>query len=184
MDQSDHDSRLGSLGVLLLFSKLSLIGFGGVLPWARRTLVEQRKIVSPDEFAQVLAFAQLLPGPTICNMAIIIGFRRHGLAGAGAALCGLVVPPAMVVLGLGYLHGRLGDTPLIQAAMRGMSVVAAALIARMAIQMVRALPLAPVPVLFALAMFGGVGLMHWPLLAVMAGLSAPSLALQWRSGAA
>lgn len=175
------ENRLGSFGVLLLFSRLALVGFGGVLPWARRSLVEQRQIVTPEEFAEVLAFAQLLPGPTICNLAIIIGYRRRGIAGACAAVSGLVVPPAIFVIGLGYGHRWLGDTPLIQDAMRGMSVVSAALIAAMAVQMARALPLAPKPVLFALAMFSGVGLMHWPLLAVMAALAAPSLALQWRS---
>lgn len=178
----DDSAKVSPLALLVLFTRLALIGFGGVLPWARRSLVETRKIMTTEEFAEVLALAQLIPGPTICNLAIIIGHRRSGVAGACAALCGLVVPPSAVVLALGYGYGRVGDIPLIQDALRGMSVVSAALIAAMAVQMARALPIAIGPLLFASAMFAGVGLLHWPLPAVMAGLLVLSLAVgSWRA---
>lgn len=172
--------RFSPLSLFVQFASLSLVGFGGVMPWARRSLVEERKMLTAEEFAALLAFAQLLPGPTICNLAIIFGHRRGGTPGACAALCGLVLPPSLFVLGLGYLHLWLGDHPVIQDAIRGMSVVTAALVASTALQMARALPLAVKPLLFALAMFAGVGLMHWPLVAVMAVLAALSLAVGWR----
>lgn len=166
--------------LFVLFSRLALIGFGGVLPWARRILVDDRKILTAEGFAEVLAFAQLLPGPTICNLAIIVGYRSHGIAGGCAALAGLVIPPSIVVLALGSAYRSMGDFPIIQDALRGMSVVAAALIAAMALQMSRALPWKPAPLVFAAAMFTGVGVLHWPLPIVLVGLAGLSVMIAWR----
>jgi chromate transporter len=171
----------GPLRLFVLFSRLALIGFGGVLPWARRMLVDNQKILTPAGFAEVLAFAQLLPGPTICNLAIIVGHRSHGIAGGCAALAGLVVPPSIVVLALGYGYRWMGAVPVIQDALRGMSVVAAALVAAMALQMSRSLPWKPAPVVFAAAMFTGVGLLHWPLPAVLVVLAGLSVAISWKA---
>ena len=62
--------------LFLAFTSLALHGFGGVLPWAQRTLVEQRRWLSREEFLELLAFGQLLPGPNIINLGIIVGHRH------------------------------------------------------------------------------------------------------------
>lgn len=167
------------LDLFILFSRLSLVGFGGVLPWARRILVDDRKVLTPAAFAETLALAQLFPGPSVCNLAIIVGHRHAGFAGACAALCGMVLPPSLAVLALGYGYGRMGEVPLVHDALRGMAVVAAALVGAMALQMGRALPWRPAPVFLAVAMFAGIGLLHWPLPAVLVVLAGLSLTIGW-----
>src|SRR3954470_20219404 len=67
--------------LFLSFLAIGLQGFGGVLPWARRMLVEQRGWLSESEFIEVLSLAQFLPGPNIVNVSIIVGRRFHGVAG-------------------------------------------------------------------------------------------------------
>lgn len=164
--------------LFLLFSSLAMIGFGGVLPWVHRSLVDRRRILTQAEFAEIFAFSQLLPGPTICNLAIIIGYRRCGLAGGLAALSGMVVPPAIGVLGIAVLYDRYGGTGLASDVLRGMSVVAVALICSMAIKMARAMPRTLRAGVFALAMFAAIALLKWPLVAVMLGLGMLAVVVQ------
>ena len=57
------------------FAGMSLAGFGGVLPWARRAVVEERKWMTADEFNEAFSFSQLLPGPNIVNFSVIFGAR-------------------------------------------------------------------------------------------------------------
>ena len=76
--------------LFLVFNGLALRGFGGVLPFAQRTLVEDRAWMSNDEFVEMLALAQVLPGPNICNLALMVGDRFFGLRGAFAALAGMI----------------------------------------------------------------------------------------------
>lgn len=165
-------------GLFVLFSSLAMIGFGGVLPWVHRSLVERRRLLTPAEFAEIFAFAQLLPGPTICNLAILVGYRRCGLAGGLAAVTGMVVPPALGVLGLAVLYDHYGGTPLVSDVLRGMSVVAMALICSMAIKMARAMPRTLRAGVFAAAMFAAIALLKWPLVAVMLGLGGLAVLLQ------
>ncbi|WP_019645361.1 chromate transporter [Novispirillum itersonii] len=164
--------------LFLLFSSLAMIGFGGVLPWVHRSLVDRRRILTQAEFAEIFAFSQLLPGPTICNLAIIVGYRRCGLAGGLAALSGMVVPPAIGVLGIAVLYDRYGGTGLVSDVLRGMSVVAVALICSMAIKMARAMPRTLRAGVFALAMFAAIALLKWPLVAVMLGLGTFAVVVQ------
>ena len=80
--------RITPAALFLCFLEMGLSGFGGVLPWARRGLVEKRGWLTEQEFAEVLSLGQFLPGPNIGNMSIIIGSRFAGWRGAVAAFCG------------------------------------------------------------------------------------------------
>ncbi|OEZ99736.1 chromate transporter [Duganella sp. HH101] len=166
--------------IFLVFSRLALMGFGGVMPFAYRALVEQRKWLTAEEFAQYLATSQMLPGPTICNVALMVGSRYAGMRGALAALAGMIAGPFLVVVALGVVYQRFGEIEVFRHAIRGMAAVAAGLILATAVKMAKSLfakadwrargtllQLA----LLALA-FTGLGLMQWQL-ALVFGLLAP-----------
>lgn len=167
-DPSPGNRRtLSAQELFWLFTHMSMIGFGGVLPWVYRILVENRKLLSAAEFREVFAFAQILPGPTICNLAVIVGYRHAGIRGAIASLIGMIVAPSLIVILLGMLYRHYGGSPMLRNALSGMAAVAAGLVVAMAIKMARTLPATWRNVLFAGLMFAGVALMHWPLLAVL-----------------
>lgn len=155
--------RLSEL--FLGFLGISLSGFGGVLPWARRMLVERRGWLSEREFAEALALCQFLPGPNIVNMSIIVGSRFRGAAGALAAFAGLVGAPLLIMMACGALYVRYGELESLRGALAGLAAGAAGVIIAMAAKM--AVPLVrerEVPaLLFVLLAFVSVGLLRFPL---------------------
>ena len=121
--------------LFLVFNGLALRGFGGVLPFAQRTLVEDRAWMSNDEFVEMLALAQVLPGPNICNLALMVGDRFFGLRGAFAALAGMIAAPLALVLCLAALYSSLASQPIVARMLGGMSAVSAGLVIAMAIKL-------------------------------------------------
>jgi chromate transporter len=138
-DTSVSDPKIGAHALFWAFSRISLSGFGGVLPFAYRGLVEKRAWLSPSEFAEFLGMSQMLPGPTICNVALMVGHKYAGTRGAFAALAGMIVFPFLLVIALGSLYQRFGDLPAVRDSLRGMAAVAAGLIFATAIKMAVAL---------------------------------------------
>lgn len=169
----------------LAFNRLALQGFGGVLPVAQRELVEHQRWMSKEEFLALLSLGQVLPGPNIVNMALIFGMRHHGAAGAFASLAGLMLAPLAIVLALAVLVGQLDQSPVVAGALRGMGVVAAGLVLSTAAKLVPALHRNPLGLSTALALgaatFIAVGVLRWPLVAVVLGLGPVGVALAaWR----
>jgi len=162
--------RLGPLQLFLLFSQLSLLGFGGVLPMAYRFLVERRKMLTIKDFGDLLGFAQLLPGATICNLAVIMGYRNAGIAGGAAALAGMVGAPMAIVIMLGIAYQSSQQFLLVQQALAGMSSVAAGLIVVIPLRLIGELRKNWIDLLFAAIAFIAVGLLRLPLLLVLATL--------------
>src|SRR5438128_6303707 len=76
--------------LFIAFAIVSLSGFGGVLAWSHRMLVEQRKWMTPEEFNNAFALCQVLPGPTVINLSVVFGRQIGGIPGALAALFGLL----------------------------------------------------------------------------------------------
>ena len=111
-----------------LFSQMALLGFGGVLPFAYRYLVERSAWLTDAEFGEMLSVAQLLPGPTICNLAVMVGQRFAGARGAVAALGGLIAAPFFIVIALGVAYQQLATSALFAGALHGMAAAAAGLI--------------------------------------------------------
>jgi len=171
--------HVSPLDLFLAFSQLALSGFGGVLPWAHRTLVERRGWLTQREFVDTLALGQLLPGPNIGNMAVMIGFRFAGHAGAAAAFAGLVSGPFLIMIAAGLLYTRYGALPLVQQALSGMSSVAAGLVLATGIKMTSTLKRHWRPWLFVALALAGVGALRWPLLAVVGGLAPFAIAAAW-----
>ena len=168
----------------LAFLSIAMSGFGGVLPWARRMLVERRGWLTDDDFNETLSLCQSLPGPNIVNMSIVIGSRFAGAKGAAAAFSGLVLTPVAIVIVLGMLYGRFGGVEQLRGAITGIGSAAAGLVvataAKMAEPLLRRRPLLATP--FIVLAFVGVGLLHYPLPWVLLGLAPISVALVWRRG--
>ncbi|HYL32454.1 MAG TPA: chromate transporter, partial [Stellaceae bacterium] len=99
--------------LFLHFMLISAVAFGGVLPWARRKLVEDRRWLTEREFLDTLALCQFLPGPNIVNLSIAVGARFRGLAGSIAAFLGILGLPCFVVVILGALYSRYGNLPAV-----------------------------------------------------------------------
>jgi chromate transporter len=163
------------------FTLLALQGFGGVLAVVQRELVERKRWMTPAQFVEDWAVAQILPGPNVINFCLMIGGRYFGLAGALAALAGMLVAPIGVLLVLALAFGGVSDQAWAQGALRGMGAVAAGMIAATGIKLISALKFNPMGIVACTAVmvatFVGVSLLRWPLLGVLLGIG--SLACAW-----
>ncbi len=154
-----------------MFTHITMLGFGGVLPWMYRVLVDQRHLLSAEEFRALLALGQVLPGPTICNMAVMVGYRHAGVAGGASALTGMMLGPMVLVILLGMGYEAHGHSPLLASVLTGMSAVAAGLIVVMALRMAAGLPRQWRSVLLAVLALVGIAVLHLALWLVLAGLA-------------
>jgi chromate transporter len=170
---------IGPLTLFITFSQIALTGFGGTLPWAHRMLVERKAWLTQREFVETLALGQLLPGPNVCNMATMIGYRFAGVRGALAANAGMLGWPFLIMIAVGMLYQRYGTLPLAQSALTGMSAVAAGLVMATAIKMATDIRRHWRPWLFLGLAFVAVGLLRWPLLAVVGVLGPVAVFIQW-----
>ena len=165
------------------FNRLALQGFGGVLPVAQRELVEHRRWLTKAEFVELLSLGQILPGPNIVNMALMFGDRHFGWRGAGAALAGLLLAPLTIVLALTLLARQSAGSPEVTGALRGMGVVAAALVLSTAWKVTGTLKSNRMGLLWcallATATIFAVGVMRWPMAGVLAVLVPLSWTLAW-----
>lgn len=167
--------------LFLSFSALALQGFGGVLAVVQRELVEKKQWLTREEFVEEWAVAQVLPGPNVVNLSLMIGGRYFGLSGALAALAGMLTFPLLIVLTLAAWLGGNADSPAVQGALRGMGAVAAGLIAATGLKMVTALSTnvmgRGVCGAIAALTFVAVGLWRLPLVGVLGGVG--GLACLW-----
>jgi chromate transporter len=165
------------------FNRLALQGFGGVLAVAQRELVERKRWLTREEFVELLAISQVLPGPNIVNLALMFGDRFFGLRGALAALAGMLVVPLFIVIALTIAYAEFSRIAIVSGALRGMGAVAAGLIIATAIKLSATLGKnrlgLPLAVAFAAATFVSVGLLHWPLPWVIPCLGGVAVALAW-----
>jgi chromate transporter len=171
----------GPSELFLRFAQVAVTGFGGVTPWARRMLVEERRWLDPDEFTDVLSLCQLLPGPNIVNIAVCVGARFDGVRGALAAFAGLMGAPVVIVLVLGALYTQYGHLPAVSSAFRGISAAAAGLVVAMGLKMMASRRLRSAMAVFAVVTFIGVALVRLPLVVILAGVAPASIAAAiWR----
>ena len=170
--------------IFRVFNRLALQGFGGVLPVAHRALVERERWLSPQQFIELLTLGQVLPGPNIINIARIIGDRRFGWRGAGAACAGLLLAPMFIVLALATAYQQFASNLLVAGALRGMGAVAAGLVIATAVKLSRTLTTNPLgrPIGIALALTTAVliGGLRWPMVGVVLALGSVGMALAWR----
>ncbi len=158
------------LELFIAFATVGMCGFGGVMPWARRVVVEQRRWLSEEEFVNMLSLCQFLPGGNIMNLSVCIGSRFAGLRGALAAFTGLMMMPVLIVLVLAQMYGRYGDAEVVQAAFRGVASSAAGLIVAMGLRFAWPARNNPRAIAFVMIVLVAVLVVKVPLLWILLGL--------------
>lgn len=167
------------------FTVLALQGFGGVLAVAQRELVERKRWMTNEEFVEEWSVAQIMPGPNIINLSIMIGGRYFGLRGALAAVAGLLTVPMMIVLSMALVYARFASDPGLIGALRGLAAVAAGLIVATGLKLTAALKNSALGlgtcIALAVVCFTAVALLQWPLVYVLLGLGLiGTLLAYWR----
>ena len=177
-------SQPGSVRELFFaFNRLALQGFGGVLPVAQRELVERLRWLDKEQFVEMLAISQVLPGPNIVNLALMFGDRFFGIRGALAALAGMLLAPLVIVLVLTALYAQFAAAPMVSGALRGMGAVAAGLVISTALKLLGTLrrnPMGlPLGLAFAALTFAATAWLRVPLVGVIVGLGSLAIAVAW-----
>jgi chromate transporter len=167
------------LDLFLAFALISLCGFGGVLAWSRRMLVEERRWMTPAEFNDAYALCQFLPGPNVVNLSVVFGRRIRGPVGAAVALVGLIGPPFVIVAFIGLLYSRFGEIAALQRMLFGVAAAAAGLVMGTCAKMARPLFNDRLGLAVALATFASVGVLRFPIYWALAVLVPLSIAVAW-----
>jgi len=166
------------------FTVLALQGFGGVLAVVQREFVEKKCWMTTEEFLEDWAVAQVMPGPNVINLALIIGGRYFGLKGAMAALSGMLAAPLLIVLTLALVYAQFASRPEVAGALRGMGAVASGLIGATALKLTKGLKTSVLGwrwcAAFGLASLVAIAALRVPLVYVIFGLGGLACALAYR----
>lgn len=170
--------------LFLSFTWLALQGFGGVVAVVERELVERKRWLTQQEFIEEWAVAQIMPGPNVINLSLMIGGRYFGLRGALAALAGMLALPLVIVLLMALMYSHFPDNPRLAGALRGMAAVSAGLITATGLKLAGGLKKHPLPlpwsIFLSLAGVLMVAFLRWPLFYVLLGLGSAGCLLTWR----
>ncbi|MBV8851422.1 MAG: chromate transporter [Methylobacteriaceae bacterium] len=158
---------------------MGLLGFGGVAPWVRQVIVEERRWMDHREFASLLGLSQVLPGANTMNTAVLLGDRFCGISGAAAAVLGLMAAPLAIAVAIVELYGAVSQNPYVAAAIAGAGAGAAGLVIGTGLKIARNLQLSPRIILVTLATFVAVGILRLPLVWVLVCLVPLSIAAAW-----
>ena len=156
-----------------------MYGFGGVLPWARRMIVEQKRWLGASEFTDMLGLCQFLPGGNIMNVTIALGARFHGAAGSVVAFLGLMAAPFTTVIMLGLVYDRYGDLPAVRNAFAGLAAAASALVLANALKIAAPLRTRPFGIGVAVVTFATIAVLRLPMALVLPAMAAISTLLVW-----
>ena len=166
------------------FTWLALQGFGGVLAIVQREMVEKKKWLTPDEFLEDWAVAQVMPGPNVINLALMLGDRYFGIRGAFAAVAGMLAVPLVVIVVLAVLYAHFANNPQVAGALRGMGAVSGGLIAATGLKLIPQLRKHPLGFAVCLGFialtFVLIALMKVPLGWVLLGIGGVACAWTWR----
>jgi chromate transporter len=177
---SDAPQRPSLAALFLGFLTVGMYGFGGVLPWARRMVVEQKRWLTATEFTDMLGLCQFLPGGNIMNVTIALGARFHGIPGAVVAFVGLMAAPVACVIALGVIYDRYAQVPTVRQAFAGLAAAASALVLANALKIAAPLRSRPLGLAAAVATFLAIAVLRLPLALVLVAMTALSMLLMWR----
>ena len=170
--------------LFISFTLLTLQGFGGVMAIVQRELVEKKRWLTAEEFIEDWAVAQVMPGPNVINLSLVIGGRYFGLKGAMAAMAGMLAAPLLAVLTLALIYAQFASRPEVAGALRGMGAVAAGLIGASALKLTKALKTNVLGwrwcAAFGLASLVAIAALRVPLVYVIFGLGGLACALAYR----
>jgi chromate transporter len=173
--------RVGTAALFEGFLRVGLSGFGGVMPFARRMLVDHRRWLTEEEFTAVVSLGQFLPGPNIVNVSIIVGRRFQGVPGAIAATLGLMLLPVIIVIALAAIYTEFAQIGAVRNAAYGVSAAASGLMLATAFKMARSIRGSAWQIGIGAIAFVAIGIARLPLLWVIAVLAPLSLAIAWRT---
>jgi chromate transporter len=180
----DHPRPQSLTDLFVSFTLLALQGFGGVLAIVQHELVERKRWLTKEQFVEDFAVAQIMPGPNVVNIAVMIGGRYFGLPGALAALAGMLTVPLILVLLLALVYAQYADHPGVAGALRGMGVVAAGLIGATGLKLFATLKTHPLGISACIGLaaicFVAIALLRWPLPYVLLGLGGMACILTYR----
>ena len=168
--------------LFITFATIALYGFGGVLAWSRRMMVEERGWLTAEQFNETYALCSMLPGGNIINFSVIFGSRFRGVPGALVAVIGLLGPPMVLIIIIGAIYAHYGDVPALRRMLTGIASAAAGLMMATVAKMARPLfenrRSMAVP-LVAIVTFVAIGVAHWPLPLVLAVIIPVSIGIAW-----
>ena len=172
-----------SAELFFAFNRMALQGFGGVLAVAQHELVERKRWLSRQQFVEMLSLSQVLPGPNVVNLALMLGDRYFGWRGALSALAGMLLVPLVIVLVLTAAYAELSGIEVVAGALRGMGAVAAGLVIATAFKLIGTLRTnrlgLPLAAAFSIATFAMIALLRWPLVGVLGGLGSLAVGMAW-----
>jgi len=163
------------------FFQAGIIGFGGVLPVARRLIVDQRQWMTQEQFNELFSLCQFMPGANIVNFACAFGARNRGLSGAAAALFGLMAAPVCIVIILSDVYARWGALPVARHGLTGLAASAAGLVLGTALKISVPILASQRNLLVAAGVFAAVMLLHLSLPLTMLIVLPISIFLAWRT---
>ena len=167
-------------GIFTGFFMIGVRGFGGVLPWARRTIVEERRWLTPAEFTDLLGLCQFLPGGNIMNVAVALGARFRGVPGAIAAVLGLMLAPVAIVIALGAVYDQYAEHPVVRRAFAALAAAASAFVLTASLRIAAPLRGRWLALAVTALTFVAIALIRAPLPLAMPVLAALSILLLWR----
>ncbi len=153
--------------LFLGFLSVGVYGFGGVLPWARRMIVEQRRWLTAVEFNDMLALCQFLPGPNIINLSAALGYRWYGWSGAVTCFTGLMFAPMAIIIAMGMVYARIGGHPSVQHAFAGLSAAASAMVIAVSLKIASPLLQRPYALVVVAVTFVAAAVLRLPMLYVV-----------------
>jgi chromate transporter len=168
--------------IALVFSRIGVLSFGGgLIAWMHREAVEARRWLNDQEFLSGLAICQVLPGGNMVNMSLYLGVRLRGALGAVTAILGLIGLPIVIVIAIAAVYANFDTLRSLHLVLDGIAAAAVGMNITTGIKAARRNSRALAPIAIAGSVFAAVGIFHWPMLAVVAGLAPLSIALAWRS---
>jgi len=162
------------------FFMVGVCGFGGVLPWARRMIVDQRKWLTRIEFTEMLGLCQFLPGGNIMNVTIALGSRFRGVPGAAACFLGLMTAPVAIVIMLGAIYDQYAGYAPVRRAFVALSAAAAAYLVANAWKIAAPLWGRKLAIAVAASTFVAIAVLRLPMLVAMPVLAIGSTLVLWR----
>jgi chromate transporter len=177
----DEAGRLTHRNLFAGFFQAGILGFGGVLPIARRIIVDQRKWMTQAQFNDLFALCQFMPGANIVNFAFAFGARHRGISGAAIAILGLMTAPVCIVMVLGAAYGRWGELPVARHGLAGLAAAAAGLVLGTALKIATPIFSGMTNMALAAAVFAMVLLLHLSLPVTMLIMLPVSLFFAWRT---
>lgn len=171
--------------LFVAFTLMALQGVGGVLVIVQHELVNRRKWLTQAQFVEEWSVAQVMPGPNVVNLCLMLGGKYFGLAGALAAVSGLIMAPMLLVLTLAILFGGVSDSAVAQGALKGMGAVSGGLIIATGLKLSKTMPQNPLglwlAIAFAVITFTAVGIFRISLIWVLLGLGLLACLLTYRA---